>query len=78
LTLSNLRSSKKVSIPAFARTSAAQDPAGPPPTTATRSAKALSPKRYKKRPTHPITQFLGTQSPLQQSLTNHGIANAEF
>jgi hypothetical protein len=47
-TLSNLRSIKNVSIPAFASTSAAQAPAGPPPTTATRSAKAFSPNVSKK------------------------------
>jgi hypothetical protein len=44
LALSSLRSIKKVSIPAFANVSAAEEPAGPDPTTATRSAKGFSPK----------------------------------
>ena len=41
--LSNLRSNKKVSIPAFASVSAAEEPAGPEPTTATRIPKGILP-----------------------------------
>eukprot|EP00457_Paulinella_chromatophora_P004256 gb/GEZN01004267.1/.p3 GENE.gb/GEZN01004267.1/~~gb/GEZN01004267.1/.p3 ORF type:complete len:131 (+),score=2.59 gb/GEZN01004267.1/:863-1255(+) len=37
LALSSLRSNNQVWIPALARTSAAQEPLGPPPTTATRN-----------------------------------------
>jgi len=37
LALSSLRSKIQVSMPALASTSAAQDPLGPPPTTATRN-----------------------------------------
>jgi hypothetical protein len=43
LALSNLRSNKKVSIPAFANVSAAEEPAGPDPTTATLRTKVFLP-----------------------------------
>jgi hypothetical protein len=43
LALSNFLSNKKVSIPAFANVSAADEPAGPDPITATRSVKGSSP-----------------------------------
>lgn len=37
LAVAGLRSKRKVSIPPVAKASAAEDPAGPPPITATRS-----------------------------------------
>jgi hypothetical protein len=47
--LSNFLSNKKVSIPAFANVSAAEEPAGPDPTTATRSVKGSSPNLLRLR-----------------------------